>query len=69
MNSSTGLCSFLRSKLFRSATLAALAGMAATSAHAQAAWVRVSQAGYESGKGPFRAYLMSKVVKPAPASP
>ena len=35
--------------------------MAATSAHAQAAWVRVNQAGYQSGKGPFRAYLMSKV--------
>ncbi len=50
-----------RSKLFRLAAVAALACTAAASAHAQAAWVRVNQAGYESGKGPFRAYLMSKV--------
>jgi endoglucanase len=28
---------------------------------AQAAYVRVNQAGYESGEAPFRAYLMSKV--------
>ncbi|MFY9935657.1 MAG: glycoside hydrolase family 9 protein, partial [Silvibacterium sp.] len=29
---------------------------------AQSAYVRVSQVGYETGKGPFRAYLMSKVA-------
>ena len=30
---------------------------------AQSAYVRVSQVGYETGKGPFRAYLMSKVAE------
>ena len=30
------------------------------SARAQSAYVRVNQVGYESGEGPFRAYLMSK---------
>jgi len=39
--------------------IALLACVAAGAAHAQAAWVRVNQVGYEKGKGPFRAYLMS----------
>ena len=30
-------------------------------AHAQSAYVRVSQVGYEAGESPFRAYLMSRV--------
>jgi endoglucanase len=34
-------------------------------ARAQSAYVRVSQAGYESGETPFRAYLMSKVSETA----
>jgi endoglucanase len=38
--------------------------ISAPSAHAQSAHVRVSQAGYESGATPFRAYLMS----PTPVS-
>jgi hypothetical protein len=35
----------------------------ATPASAQAAYVRVSQVGYETGGGPFRAYLMSTVAE------
>jgi endoglucanase len=52
------LASSLLSKLL---ALAILVAVATGAAHAQAAWVRVNQVGYESGKGPFRAYLMSKV--------
>ena len=33
---------------------------AAPMIHAESVYVRVSQVGYETGKGPFRAYLMSK---------
>jgi endoglucanase len=35
----------------------------AQSSEAQSAYVRVSQAGYETGKAPFRAYLMSTAVE------
>ncbi len=41
--------------------LGVMAGALASAAGAQEAWVRVNQVGYESGKGPFRAYLMCKV--------
>jgi endoglucanase len=36
---------------------------AAASARAQSAYVRVNQAGYESGNAPFRAYLMSTAAE------
>jgi endoglucanase len=35
----------------------------ASPARAQTAYVRVSQAGYETGEGPFRAYLMSEAAE------
>jgi endoglucanase len=52
---------FPKSKFAALLALVAIASVFAGSAKAQAAWVRVNQVGYESGKGPFRAYLMSKV--------
>ncbi len=54
--------------LFR-ITLASIAGallalaLFPTIACAQSAYVRVNQAGYETGETPFRAYLMSKVAE------
>ena len=37
--------------------------ISAPSAPAQSAYVRVNQAGYEAGEGPFRAYLMSSAAE------
>jgi endoglucanase len=48
-------------KILAIAVLAVVSALGAGAAQGQAAWVRVNQAGYEAGKGPFRAYLMSKV--------
>jgi endoglucanase len=49
-----------RSFLFRTTKLApALIFLVCAQAFAQSAWIRVSQAGYEAGQSPYRAYLMS----------
>ncbi|MGA9593432.1 MAG: hypothetical protein WBS18_10085, partial [Candidatus Acidiferrales bacterium] len=51
----------------RTASVAAVAFLAllvsAPPILAQSAYVRVNQAGYEAGSGPFRAYLMSEAVE------
>jgi endoglucanase len=61
MFSSISRLSF-RFSLVSAATIL-LAVFASPLAEAQSAYVRVSQAGYESGETPFRAYLMSKVAE------
>ena len=47
-----------RCNIFVSMAAALLAGV--PGAWAESVYVRVNQVGYETGKGPFRAYLMSK---------
>ena len=49
-------------RLLGGASLTLLLVMAVPGVRAQSAYVRVSQVGYETGEGPFRAYLMLELA-------
>ena len=53
----------VRLPLISLVTILCLQFACTTVASAQSAYVRVSQVGYETGKGPFRAYLMSTAAE------